>query len=87
MSAALNRALAAGALKVRKIASGEVVIVFRNPVTKTDDEGKRYSVSIKPVPMNSKKIIDLFSRKDVDGEAIMQSNLRNLLKMGVLEIV
>ena len=87
MTAALNRALAAGALRVRKVASGEAIIVFRNPVTKTDAEGGKYTVSVKPCVISSNKAVDLFARKDVDAEAIKQSNFAGLLKMGVLEVL
>ena len=87
MSAALNRALAANDLKVRKAASGEALIVFRNPVAKTDDEGNKYSVTISPVRITNGGVVDLFARKDVDRDAVNQSNLAQLLKMGALEVV
>jgi len=87
MSAALNRSLAAGGLKVRKVASGEAVIVFRNPVAKTDEDGNKFSVTISPVRIAHGKTVDLFARKDVDKEAVRQSNLDSLLKLGALEVV
>ena len=87
MSAALNRALAAGSLKVRKVASGEAVIVFRNPVAKTDDDGNKFTVTISPVRIAHGNTVDLFARKDVDKAAVNQSNLGNLLKMGAVEVV
>ena len=87
MTAALNKALVAGSLKVKKVASGEAIVVFRNPVTKTEKDGSKSTISIKPVVISSNKVVDLFSRKDVDAEAIRQSNLTNLLKLGALEIV
>ena len=87
MSAALKRALAAGGLKVRKSASGEAVIVFRNPVAKTDEDGNKFSVTISPVRIAHGNVVDLFARKDVDKDAVKQSNLTNLLKLGALEVV
>jgi len=87
MSAALERALAAGDLKVRKAASGEAVIVFRNPVAKTDDDGNKFSVTISPVRIAHSNVIDLFARKDVDKAAVKQSNLLSLLKLGAIEVL
>ena len=87
MSAALKRSLAAGGLKVRKVASGEAVIVFRNPVAKTDDEGNKFSVTISPVRLAHGNVVDLFARKDVDEAAVNQSNLGNLLKQGAVAVV
>ena len=87
MSAALNRSLAAGNLKVRKVASGEAFIVFRNPVSKTDGEGRKYSVSINPVRIAHNSTLDLFQRKDVDKDAVRQSNVTSLIQSGVLEVV
>ena len=87
MSAALNRSLAAGGLKVRKAASGEAVIVFRNPVAKTDKDGNKFSVTISPVRIAHGNVVDMFARKDVDKDAVKQSNLLNLLKLGALEVV
>ena len=87
MSAALKRALAAGGLKVRKVASGEAVIVFRNPITKTDEDGNNYNVTINPVRITHGNVIDLFARKEVDGDAVKQSNLLTLLKSGAVEVV
>jgi hypothetical protein len=87
MSAALSKALAAGELKVRKASSGEAIIVFRNPVAKTDEAGNRYSVTLTPVRITHGNVIDLFERQEVDKEAVKQSNVRNLIQMGVLEVV
>ncbi len=87
MSAALKRSLAAGELKVRKVASGEAVIVFRNPVAKTDEDGNKFSVTIGPVRLAHGNIVDLFARKDVDEAAVNQSNLGNLLKLGAVAVV
>ena len=87
MSAALSKALNSGELKVKKVASGEAIIVFRNPVSKTDEKGGKYTVTIKPVSLTGNKVIDLFARKDVDSEAINQSNIKGLLQMGAIEIV
>ena len=87
MSAALTRSLAAGGLKVRKVASGEAIIVFRNPVAKTDGEGNKYSVSINPVRIAHGGTLDLFQRKDVDKDAVKQSNVTSLIQKGVLEVV
>ncbi len=87
MSAALKRSLAAGGLKVRKVASGEAVIVFRNPVAKTDEDGNKFSVTISPVRIAHGNVVDLFARKDVDADAVNQSNLGNLLKMGAIAVV
>ena len=87
MSAALKRSLAAGGLKVRKVASGEAVIVFRNPVAKTDEDGNKFSVTISPVRIAHGNVVDLFVRKDVDKDAVNQSNLGNLLKLGAVEVV
>lgn len=87
MSVALSRALSSGNVSVRKTASGEAIIVFRNPVLKTDDDGNRFTVTISPVRISHGKKIDLFSRKDVDASAIKQSNLTGLVQQGVLEVV
>lgn len=87
MSAALTRSLAAGGLKIRKVASGEAVIVFRNPVAKTDKDGNNFSVTISPVRIAHGNVVDMFIRKDVDTAAVKQSNLLNLLKLGALEVV
>lgn len=87
MSVALSRALSVGQLKVRKVASGEAIVVFRNPVLKTDADGNKFSVTIKPVRISGKNAVDMFSRKDVDKEAVKQSNLTKLVQMGVLEVV
>jgi hypothetical protein len=87
MSAALKRSLAAGGLTIRKVASGEAVIVFRNPVAKTDEDGNKFSVTISPVRIAHGNTVDLFARKDVDKAAVNQSNLGNLLKMGAVEVV
>ena len=87
MSATLNRALAAGSLKVRNQASGEAIVVFRNPVLKTDDDGVKFSVTVKPVRISNGKTIDMFGRKDVDRAAVKQSNIEKLVKAGVLEVL
>ncbi len=87
MSAKLKRALAAGELKVRKVASGEAIVVFRNPVGKTDEEGNKYSVTINPVRIAHGNVIDLFARKEVDKAAVKQSNITSLIKLGILEVV
>ncbi len=87
MSVALSRALSAGNVSVRKVASGEVLIVFRNPVLKTDEKGNRFTVQISPVRISHSKKIDLFNRKEVDAAAIKQSNLTGLIQQGVLEVV
>jgi hypothetical protein len=87
MSATLNRALAAGSLRVRNQASGEAIVVFRNPVLKTDDDGVKFSVSVKPVRISNGKTINMFSRKDVDTSAVKQSNVEQLIRAGVLEVL
>jgi len=87
MSVALSRALSAGNVSVRKTASGEAIIVFRNPVLKTDEDGNRFTVTISPVRISHGKTIDLFSRKDVDEAAVKQSNVTGLVQQGVLEVV
>jgi len=87
MSATLNRALAAGEMRVRKVASGEAIIVFRNPVLKTADNGSKFTVNVNPVRISGRTAIDMFSRKDVDGEAVKQSNLTTLVRSGVLEVL
>jgi hypothetical protein len=87
MSVALSRALSSGSVSVRKVASGEAIIVFRNPVQKTDGDGVRYSVQISPVRISHGNAINLFQRKEVDEAAIKQSNLTNLVQQGVLEVV
>jgi len=87
MSVALSRSLASGNVSIRKVASGEAIIVFRNPVQKTDDDGNRYSVTISPVRISHGKVINLFQRREVDAAAIKQSNLTNLIQQGVLEVV
>ena len=87
MSATLNRALAAGSLRVRNQASGEAIVVFRNPVLKTDDDGVKFSVNVKPVRISNGKTIDMFGRKDVDRAAVKQSNIEKLVKAGVLEVI
>lgn len=87
MSVALSRALSAGECSVRKVASGEVLVVFRNPVLKTDDEGNRYTVQVAPVRISHGKTINLFQRKEVDEAAVKQSNLTGLVQQGVLEVV
>jgi len=87
MSAALTRSLAAGGLKIRKVASGEAVVVFRNPVAKTDGDGNKFSVTISPVRIAHGNVVDMFSRKDIDKAAVQQSNLIDLLKLGALEVV
>jgi len=87
MSAALTRALAAGSLVVRKVASGEVIVLFNNPVSKKDKDGKRYSVNINPVKLSHGNAVNLFDRVEVDKQAIEQSNLRKLLAKGVIEVV
>ena len=87
MSATLNRALATGTLKVRNQASGEAIVVFRNPVLKTDDDGVKFSVDVKPVRISNGKTVDMFGRKDVDRAAVKQSNIEKLVKAGVLEVL
>lgn len=87
MSATLNRALAAGSLKVRNQASGEAIVVFRNPVLKTDDDGVKFTVDIKPVRIANGKTVDMFGRKDVDKAAVKQSNVTKLVQSGVLEVL
>lgn len=87
MSAALNKSLASGKLSVRKQSSGEAIIVFQNPVVKTDAEGRRYTVTVNPVRIAHANAVDLFARKDVDGDAVRQSNLAELLKAGVLSVL
>ena len=87
MSATLNRALASGSLRVRNQASGEAIVVFRNPVLKTDDDGVKFSVDVKPVRISNGKTVDMFGRKDVDKDAVKQSNIEKLVKAGVLEVV
>jgi hypothetical protein len=87
MSATLNRALAAGSLKVRNQASGEAIVVFRNPVLKTDDDGVKFSVDVKPVRISNGKTVDLFGRKDVDKAAVKQSNIQRLVQSGILEVL
>lgn len=87
MSATLNRALAAGNLKVRKVASGEAIVVFRNPVMKTDADGNKFTVDVKPVRIAHRASLDLFSRKDVDKYAVKQSNLTKLIQSGIIEVL
>jgi hypothetical protein len=87
MSATLNRALAAGSLKVRNQASGEAIVVFRNPVLKTDGDGVKFSVDVKPVRISNGKTVDLFGRKDVDKAAVKQSNIQRLVQSGILEVL
>ena len=87
MSATLNRALASGSLQVRNQASGEAIVVFRNPVLKTDDDGMKFSVVVKPVRIANGKTVDMFGRKDVDRDAVKQSNIEQLVKAGVLEVL
>jgi len=87
MSATLKRTLAAGELKVRKVASGEAIVIFRNPVGKTDEDGNKYSVTISPVRIAHGNVIDLFARKEVDKAAVKQSNITSLIQLGVLEVV
>jgi len=87
MSATLKRTLAAGELKVRKVASGEAIVIFRNPVGKTDKDGNKYSVTISPVRIAHGNVIDLFARKEVDKAAVKQSNITSLIQLGVLEVV
>jgi len=87
MSATLNRALVSGELKVRKVASGEAIIVFRNPVAKTDEDGNKYSVTINPVRIAHGKAIDLYARREVDKVAVKQSNITSLVQSGILEVV
>jgi hypothetical protein len=87
MSATLDRALAAGDLKVRKLASGEAIVVFNNPVVKTGPDGEKFTVKIGAVRISHSHDLDLFSRKDVDREAVKQSNIRTLVESGILEVV
>jgi hypothetical protein len=87
MSATLNRAMNAGDLKVRNSASGEAIVVFRNPVLKTDDDGVKFSVDVKPVRISNGKTVDMFGRKDVDKAAVKQSNIGKLVRAGVLEVL
>jgi hypothetical protein len=87
MSATLNRALAAGNLRIRKVASGEAIVVFRNPVLKTDGDGVKFSVNVNPVRIAHRSPIDMLSRKDVDKAAVKQSNLSSLIQAGVLEVL
>ena len=87
MSRALTRALSTGSLSVRKVASGEALIVFRNPVMKTDEEGQKFTVNVKSVRISSSNTINLFQRKDVDAAAVNQSNVQALVQQGVLEVV
>jgi hypothetical protein len=87
MSATLNRALAAGSLKVRNQASGEAIVVFRNPVLKTDKDGVKFSVDVKPVRIANGKTVDMFGRKDVDKAAVKQSNVQKLVQSGILEVI
>ena len=87
MSATLNRAMAAGDLKVRKVASGEAIIVFRNPVLKLDKDGQKYTVSVNPVRISHRTPVDMFGRNNVDKDAVKQSNLTNLIESGILEVV
>jgi hypothetical protein len=87
MSATLNRALAAGNLRIRKVASGEAIVVFRNPVLKTDADGAKFSVNVNPVRIASRVPINILSRKDVDKAAVKQSNLSELIQAGVLEVL
>ncbi len=87
MSVALSRALSAGNVSVRKVASGECIVVFRNPVLKTDDDGNRFTVQIGPVRITHGQTINLFQRKEVDAAAVKQSNLTGLIQQGVLEVV
>jgi hypothetical protein len=61
--------------------------VFRNPVLKTDDDGVKFSVNVKPVRISNGKTIDMFGRKDVDRAAVKQSNIEKLVKAGVLEVL
>lgn len=86
MSVALSRALAAGNVNVRKVASGEAIVVFKNPVQKRDKEGVPFSVTVAPIRISHAKTINLFQRKDVDAAAIKQSNLSKLIQQGVLEV-
>ena len=87
MSATLNRALVSGELKVRKVASGEAIVVFRNPVGKTDEDGNKYSVTINPVRIAHGNTIDLYARREVDKTAVKQSNITSLIQSGILEVV
>jgi hypothetical protein len=61
--------------------------VFRNPVLKTDEDGVKFSVDIKPVRIANGKTVDMFGRKDVDKAAVKQSNVTKLVQSGVLEVL
>jgi hypothetical protein len=54
---------------------------------KTDEDGVKFSVDVKPVRIANGKTVDMFGRKDVDKDAVKQSNIGKLVRAGVLEVL
>lgn len=74
MSAKLENALANRQVLIRKIVSGEVVIHFADS-------------DIKSVILSHGGVMDLASRRGVTVDAIRNSNLNDLLKRRMVEIL
>lgn len=74
MSAKLEKALAMKQVLVKKVASGEVKIHFRDK-------------NLKPITLSHSGIMDLLSRRGITVDAIRQSNLKDLITQGFIQVV
>lgn len=73
MSAKLEKALAEKQVWVRKKVTGQTIIFFKNK-------------DIKNVLLSNTGIVDLLAKRGVTTEAIRNSNLKDLVKKGKVEI-
>ena len=74
MSAKLEKALAMKQVLVKKVVSGEVKIHF-------------FDKDLKPITLSHSGIIDLLSRRGVTIDAIRESNIKQLLAEGHIQVI
>lgn len=74
MSAKLEKALASKQVLIRKLASGEVCVHFE-------------SKDIKDIIISHKGVVDLLSKRGVTVDAIRNSNLKDLIRDNLIEVI
>lgn len=74
MSAKLEHAIATKQVFVKKLVSGEVTIHFKDK-------------SVKDITISHKGVVDILSKRGVTAAAIRQSNLKDLLKRKIVDVL
>ena len=74
MSAKLESALAKKQVLIRKIVSGEVVIHF-------------FDKNVKDLVVSHNGVMDLMSKRSITADCIRESNLRDLIRERIIEVL